>query len=588
MPLSKRIRAALKLHPYIWPKDKRMQLRLLFAVILLLTSIFINIGVPLILKQVIDMISSPQSITILSIGLLISYGFAWTINKVMNQLRQIAINRVIERGMRLMCLNILDHLLSLSLRYHSSRKTGGLISLIERAQDSFWPLFLGVCFIIVPTLIEIVFAAVILTYMYGFTYGGILALVLTIYMVFSIWGSQWSSRAQSISNERYSEVSSAVVDNLLNYETIRYFGTRKHEHTRCDKLLDKREDAATRQHFTGELVQLIQGVILGIGLIILTYLSGSQVMNGSLKVSDFVLINVYLLQFMNPLGIFGYILRDTNKGLTNFEEVVHLLSEQPEIQDKKNAISLTTNNTNITFENVTFGYDENRLVIQGISFKIPAKKTVAIVGATGGGKSTISKLLFRYYDVLGGRICIDKHDIRDVTQDSLQSAIGVVPQNTSLFNETILFNISYGSPEAGMDEIQSAIKKAHLDKFIASLPNGLDTMVGEHGLQLSGGERQRVAIARVLLKKPAIFVFDEATSSLDTKTEQLIQNNISEVSKDSTTLIIAHRLSTIIHADEIIVLDHGKIVEQGIHADLIKKGGLYAHLWAKQTGIKTD
>ncbi|MDF1758661.1 MAG: ABC transporter ATP-binding protein/permease [Legionellaceae bacterium] len=374
MQLSMRLRTALKLYPYIWPNDKFMRRRIFLSLGLLVISIIRSVGVPLILKHVIDVISISRPISLFSIGLLISYGVAWTLNKIMDQLRQLAVNRVIEHGMSLMCLNVIDHLISLSLGYHTSRKTGGIISLIERTQNSFWPLFIGLFFIIIPTLISIAFAAIILSYLYGLIYGAILTIVLTVYMIFTIWGCQWTSKAQSISNEKYSEVSTAVVDNLLNYETIRYFGTRKQEYSRCKRLLAKREITATRQHFTGEMVQILQGVILGIGLITLTYLSGTQVINGNLKISDFVLINVYLLQFMVPLGIFGYILRDINKGLTNFKEIVNLLNIKPEIQDKENAISLITEDAEIKFENVTFGYADNRLVLKGINFQIPAKK----------------------------------------------------------------------------------------------------------------------------------------------------------------------------------------------------------------------
>ena len=309
----------------------------------------------------------------------------------------------------------------------------------------------------------------------------------------------------------------------------------------------------------------------------------SAVVAGALKISDFVLINVYLLQFMAPLGNFGYVLRDINEGLTNLAAVGKILDEEPEVQDNLGATSLILKEGMVTFDNVQFAYDERRNILQHVSFEIPAKRTIAIVGSTGAGKSTIAKLLFRYYDLSGGRILIDGQDISHVTQASLQSVIGIVPQHTTLFNDTLYYNIAYGRPDATEKEIQQAIKRAHLEKFIASLPDGINTRVGEQGLQLSGGERQRVAIARVLLKNPAIFIFDEATSSLDTKTEQLIQKNIEEVSHNATTLIIAHRLSTVVHADEIIVLEAGQVAEKGTHESLLKAGGLYAQLWAKQT-----
>ena len=405
-------------------------------------------------------------------------------------------------------------------------------------------------------------------------------------MIFSIYGSQWSARAQGLANEKSSHVSSVLVDSLLNYEVVRSFGARDYEHKRCDTFLAERENAATKQHDAGQWVHLGQGVIMGLGLIVLTVLSGLGVVAGALKISDFVLINVYLLQFMAPLGNFGYVLRDINEGLTNLAAVGNILDEEPEVQDNHGATPLILKEGVVTFDNIQFAYDARRNILQHVSFEIPAKKTIAIVGSTGAGKSTIAKLLFRYYDLSGGHILIDGQDISHVTQASLQSVIGIVPQHTTLFNDTLYYNIAYGRPEANESEIQQAIKQAHLETFIASLPDGINTKVGEQGLQLSGGERQRVAIARVLLKNPAIFIFDEATSSLDTKTEQLIQKNIEEVSHNATTLIIAHRLSTVVHADEIIVLDEGQIAEKGTHKSLLKTGGLYAQLWAKQTHEK--
>lgn len=583
MLLSKRLNAALKLYPYIWPSDRIIRLRVLAAIFLLLTTIALNVGVPLILRRVIDLISSPFSTLFMAEILLIAYGVVWTLSKLTDKLRFVVFIRVVERGMRLLCLNVFNHLISLSFRFHASRKTGALLSTIDRAQFAFWPFVCGLFFLIVPTIIEVVIAAVILIYLYGFVYGMILAVTLAAYMIFSVYGSQWSTVAQCVANEKSAQVTTTVVDSLLNYETIRHFVSQKHETKKCDHLLLEREVASTKHHTRGELVTLGQGIIMGVGLIALTWLSGTQVMSGALKVSDFILINVYLLQFMAPLGNFGYVLRDMNEGLTNIDEVMDILNEKPDIQDLPAAPAITLKEGVITFDNVSFSYDERRPILHHISFEIPSKKTTAIVGSTGAGKSTIAKLLFRYYDLSRGRILIDGQDISHVTQVSLQSAIGIVPQHTTLFNDTLYYNIAYGRPDALEKDIQKAIRHAHLDDFIASLPDGLNTVVGEHGIKLSGGERQRVAIARVLLKHPMILVFDEATSSLDTKTEQLIQKNIEEVSHNATTLIIAHRLSTVVHADEIIVLDEGRIAEKGTHETLLQAGGLYAQLWAKQT-----
>ena len=354
------------------------------------------------------------------------------------------------------------------------------------------------------------------------------------------------------------------------------------EHERCNILLAERENAVTTQQVKGEMLHLIQGFIMGLGLILLTWLSGIKVLHGEFRISDFVLINGYLLQFMMPLGQFGYVLRSINDGLSNFKGILEILNEKPEITEIPNAKPLVIQQGKIIFEDVKFAYDLRRPILNGISFNVPAKNTVAIVGPTGAGKSTISKLLFRLYDVTSGRILIDNQNIRDVTLVSLQQAIGVVPQHTALFHDTLHYNIAYGHPGASENELQKSIDQSQLTSFINTLPDGLNTVVGEQGLKLSGGERQRVAIARVLLKSPKILIFDEATSSLDTKTEQLIQENIEEISKNATTIIIAHRLSTIIHADHIIVLNHGLIAEQGTHDELLNKNGLYAMLWSKQ------
>jgi ABC-type transport system involved in Fe-S cluster assembly fused permease/ATPase subunit len=587
MTLLKHFQTILKLYPYIWPKDWFIRCRFLISAFLLLLTVGLNVGVPLILRQVINAISSQPSTLFMAETLLIAYGITWMFSKITDQLRLVAINRVVERGMRLLCLSVFNHLLALSFRFHSTRKTGALLSVIDRAQFAFWPFF-GVVFVILPTLIEVIIATIILIYLYGWIYGLILAVTLIVYMIFSIYGSEWSMRAQRVANDKSAEVSASIVDSLLNYETIRHFVNQKYERTKCDNLLAQREDASTKQHARGEYVLLGQGIIMGVGIIVLTWLSGNQVMTGALRVSDFILINVYLLQFMAPLGQFGYVFRDMNEGLTNMEDVMTILEEKPDIQDSPTASIFTLKKGVITFDKVNFGYDVRRPILHEVSFEIPAKKTVAIVGASGAGKSTIAKLLFRYDDVTGGRILIDDQDIRDVTQASLQSFIGVVPQHTALFNETLRYNLAYGRPEATDADLQKAIENAHLDAFIASLPDGLNTIVGEHGLKLSGGERQRVAIARVLLKNPAILIFDEATSSLDTKTEHLIQTNIEEISRNATTLIIAHRLSTVVHADQIIVLDHGQIVEKGTHDELLKQNDVYAQLWKKQIHEQPD
>lgn len=584
MNIPNSIRTVLRIYPYLWPKDNKIRLRLCIGILLLIATVFFNVGIPIVLRKVIDLISYPETtFPFIITAFLIAYGVVWMCGILTDKLRWVAVYGVIERARRLMCLKVFDHLLSLSLNYHASRKTGHLVNTIERAQFSFWPFFGGLFFLIIPTLVEILFASAILTWLYGFAYGSILFFILSIFLIVSVYGSKLSVKTQENANVKTGEASSVIVDSLMNYETIRYFVAQNYEHKRCDNILLEREKTATRHYTIAEIVLIIQSLVMGAGLVILTWMSGQQVVSGILKVSDFVLINIYLLQFMTPLGYFGNILRDMNEGITNLSEVTAILDEKPEIQDKEQAKEICMQAGRVIFDQVSFAYDPRRPILQSISFEIPAGKTVAIVGTTGAGKSTIAKLLFRYYEVSAGSITIDGQDIRDVTQKSLQSKIGVVPQHTALFNDTLLYNIAYGNSDATQDDIRQAIKRAHLENFIASLPDGLDTKVGEHGLQLSGGERQRVAIARVLLKQPALFIFDEATSSLDTQTEHLIQNNIEEVSNNVSTLIIAHRLSTVIHADNIIVIEHGQIVEQGNHADLLAHASLYAQLWKKQT-----
>ncbi len=586
--MSKKLEALKKLRTYIWPKDPGIRIRFLIAGILLLFTIALNISVPLVLRQVINELSVPKSGLILIEVLLLTYGFMWTLARAMEQLRLIAMNRVVERGIRLLTLDVFNNLTKLSLRFHSDRKTGAIINAIDRAQNAFPGLVWGLFLFVLPTILEISIAAIALIYLYGLLYGLILITIFVVFIYFTIRATNWSVNTLRVGNEKSTEAASKIVDSILNYETIRSFSNQKFEYDRCNQYLLERENAMTKQHASVELVMLGQGVIMGVGLIILTLLSGSDILSGKLQIGDFILINAYLLQFMVPLGNFGHLFRDVNEGITNLEDALNIIDEKPEIKDSPDASSLIIKNGSVLFDKISFSYDVRRPILKEISFDLPAKKTTAIVGATGSGKSSIANLLFRYYDPLKGSIFIDDQDIKKVTQDSLQSIIGIVSQNTSLFNDTLLYNIVYGKPNASDSEIHEAIKNSHLDLLVQSLPEGLNTIIGEHGLKLSGGERQRIAIARVLLKNPTIFVFDEATSALDSKTEHLIQKNIQEISNNKTTLIIAHRLSTVVNADKILVLDHGKLVEQGTHESLLNEKGLYFQLWEKQIHSKNN
>jgi ATP-binding cassette subfamily B protein len=479
-------------------------------------------------------------------------------------------------------LHIFDHLQQLSLRFHVGKRTGAITMAIEKAQHAFPTIYWFLFLYIIPTMLEVLMAVGILWYLYSFIYGIALLMILILYLVFSMLGMKWSIRVQQLSNEKEIKANARIVDTLMNFSTVKYFANEQYEHILCDAVLIVREETATYKHFDTGLIHLGQGIIIGLGLIALTWLSGRSVVAGTMNVGDFILIHGYLLQFVTPLSYFGLLFRDLRQSLTDMENVIHLMNEKPEVTDTPHATTLSSSTADITFTNVKFHYEHRRAILHGITFTVPAGKTVAIVGASGSGKSTIARLLFRFYDVTDGSIAINGHDIRTITQDSLHKAIGIVPQDTVLFNNTLYYNIAYGRPSATREDVEQVIKLAHLDGFIKELPEGLDSMVGERGLKLSGGEKQRIAIARVLLKKPLMYIFDEATSALDTNTERDIQQSLEAISAESTTLIIAHRLSTVIYADTIIVLDKGKIVEQGSHQQLLDAQGMYARLWKKQ------
>lgn len=573
-----------KLLPYLWSGNLAIRLRFMLAIFLILLTIGLNILVPITFRKLIMYISDPGSILTLQLSLiLLSYGFIWTLSKVIAQFRQIVLYSVFERCIRLFGLKIFEHLNSLSVQYHLSRRTGAITNAIERAQVAIPNIFWGLFFLVVPTFIEIFIATTILCYLYSTFYGAILFVILLVFIIFSIYGTKWSIKVQRLSNEKNQAASAYLVDSLINFETIKYFTTNKVELIRCDEVLKQREEAMTKQLVYMDLIGIGQTLIIGAGLTLLTFLtSRAVIVCNEFNISDLVLINGYLLQFVTPLSTFGFVLRQMRQGLTDMENVMDLLELHPDIIDKPSAKPFKIKSGEIIFDNVCFSYNNDRQILKNISFILPAGKTLAIVGPTGVGKSTISRLLFRLYEPDSGRILIDGQDINEITQESLRSQLGIVPQDTVLFNNTLYYNIVYSFPYIKKEEVKKVVEIACLNKFINQLPLGYETMVGERGLKLSGGEKQRIAIARVLLKKPIIYIFDEATSALDSQTEKKINNSLQKISNTCSRLVITHRLSTVIYADEIVVLDNGEIIERGTHASLLKKNGLYSSLWKKQ------
>ena len=571
--------------PFLWGNDWKLRVRLVFGLIFVAMSLFLNVSIPLVLRHAIAMLSTKQPWALVFVALL-AYGTIWTLSQVMASFREIVLFRLLNRGARLLTGNLFKHLHTLSQRFHTEKSTGAIISALDRAQHALPDIFWGLFLMIGPTTAEIIISACVLWYLYGAVYGVLLLSILASYAAFSYFAITWSTKAQQEYNEIRKKTSARIVDSLINYETTKYFANHDYEFEQCDKLLAQEENAATQRWLRSEYVQIGQFILIGCGLILLTYLSGKMVFTNAQTVSDFVTINSYLLQFVLPLAYFGYTLRKAREGLIDLQHVFELLDQKPEIVDASGALDLWVNNPSIIFDHVTFAYDKRRIILDEVTFEVKSGQTVAFVGATGSGKTTIGRLLYRFYDITSGVIKIDNIDIKMVTQKSLQRMIGIIPQDTVLFNTTLLENIMYARPEASKEDLAKVVQMAQLKDLIERLPDGYLTMMGERGAKISGGERQRIGIARVLLKQPAIYIFDEATSALDTKTEKEIQKSLEEISQLKTTIIIAHRLSTVIHADNIIVLDKGKVAEQGTHEELIALDGMYARLWAQQSKVR--
>jgi ATP-binding cassette subfamily B protein len=582
-------RALAVLLPNLWPRSPaenwlELRFRVVVAMACLIAAKVTVVYVPVLFKEAVDALSlkGNEAVAAVPLGILLAYGAARIFGVVFAELRDAIFAKVAHRAMRLLALRTFRHLHSLSLRYHLERQTGGLSRAIERGTKGIENLLSWTLFTIFPTLVEVLLVTAVLWALLDIWFAVIVLVTVAIYAAYTIWVTEWRIKYRRQLNESDSEASTKAIDSLLNYETVKYFGNEAHEASRFDKAMRRYERAAVLSDQSLSLLNVGQGFIIAVGLVLVMYRAGLGVVAGTMTVGEFVLVNAYLLQLYQPLNMLGFMYREVKQALVDMEAMFSLLRVEREIRDKPGAPPLAVAGGEVSFDRVDFRYEARRSILHGVSFTVPAGKTVAIVGASGAGKSTISRILFRFYDVEGGAVRIDGQDIRDVTQASLRGAIGIVPQDTVLFNDTLYYNIAYGRPGASREEVEEAARLAHLHDFIKQLPDGYDSMVGERGLKLSGGEKQRVAIARTILKRPKILIFDEATSALDTHTEKEIQANLREVSADRTTLVIAHRLSTIIDADEIIVLDQGRIVERGRHGELLAREGVYAALWRRQ------
>ena len=584
--LAEGLRALKGLGPYLWPRDSiELRVRVVLAMALLIAGKLVNITVPLFYKQAVDALSgagTAGAVIAVPVGLILAYGLARLTSQGFNELRNGVFAKVAQRAVRRIALSAFRHIHSLSLRFHLDRRTGGLARAVERGIAGIEFLLSFMLFNVIPTLFEILVVSAILWRLYNWQFAAVTLATIVTYIGFTFIITDWRVRFRREMNERNSEANTKSVDSLLNYETVKYFANEEHEAQRYDRALQAYERAAVKSETTLALLNVGQGGIIASGLIGIMLLAGQGVAAGEMTVGDFVLVNAYLIQLYMPLNFLGMVYRNIKQSLTDIEQMMGLLKIRPEIEDRPGAPALAVKRGMVAFRNVDFRYDPRREILRDVDFAVPPGARVAIVGPSGAGKSTIARLLFRFYDVTDGAIEIDGQDIRDVTQDSLRRAIGVVPQDTVLFNDTIYYNIAYGRPGAGRAEIEEAARLAHIHDFIAALPDGYQTMVGERGLKLSGGEKQRVAIARVILKAPKILIFDEATSALDTKTEREIQASLAEVAAGHTTLAIAHRLSTVVDADQILVIEAGRIVERGHHRELLARGGVYAEMWARQ------
>ncbi len=556
--------------------------RVAAALLLLLAAKVANVGVPVVLKRIVDALSAQPVELVLPLALVVGYGLLRFAATLFGELRDAIFAKVTQRAIRRIALRVFRHLHGLSLKFHLERQTGGMSRDIERGTRGISFLLQFMVFNILPTLVEIGLVASYLFWQYDWRFGAITLATLAVYVGFTLLVTEWRMVFRRTMNDMDSSANTRAIDSLLNFETVKTFGNEDWEARRYDDSLTRWESAAVRNQTSLATLNAGQALIIGVGVTLLMLLAADGVVTGQLSLGDLVLMNAFLLQLYLPLNFLGFVYREIKNALADMERMFGLLRENPDVADAADAYPLQLAGARIDFQDVRFGYDERREVLHGVSFTIEPGQTVAVVGASGSGKTTLARLLFRFYDVSGGRICIDGQDIRQVTQQSLRAAIGVVPQDTVLFNDTIAYNIAYGAPDASHEQVVEAARAAHIHAFVESLPDGYQTRVGERGLKLSGGEKQRVAIARALLKDPPVMVFDEATSALDSATERAIQAELTRIAHDRTTLVIAHRLSTVVDADEILVLDAGHIIERGTHPELLARKGVYRAMWERQ------
>jgi ATP-binding cassette subfamily B protein len=556
--------------------------RIILSLALILASKVTTLLVPIALKGIVDELNLKRVLLVLPVGLLLAYGASRIGVTLFTELRQVVFARVMARSSRQLAVKVFRHLHDLSLRFHLDRRTGGVARDLERGSTAISDLLDWTLYTIVPTAVEVLFVTLFLVWKYNWGFALIILVTLLAYAAWSFLVTEWRTRYYRAAVEADTRANERAVDSLINYETVKYFNNEQHETARYDESLRRLEDANVLAQKTLALLNLGQTVIVAIGVTVMMWRAAAGVVGGSLTVGDLVLVNAYLLQLSSPLFFLGMMYREVKQSITNMERLFALLDQHPDVRDRPDAVPLVARRPRVTFESVRFGYDSRREILHGVDFEIPPGGTVAVVGQSGSGKSTLARLLYRFYDIDAGHIRIDGLDLREVTQKTLRAAIGIVPQDTVLFNDSIFYNILYGRPEASREEVETVARAAHIHDFVVSLPDGYETQVGERGLKLSGGEKQRVAIARALLKNPAILIFDEATSALDSQSEKAIQAELDRIQVGRTTLVIAHRLSTVMGADQILVMDQGRIVERGTHDELLAKGSHYARMWRLQ------